>query len=43
MNYALQFPEGECLASEKIPEHRMQSEVPRDILLLIPKGQMILK
>lgn len=43
MNYLLQFPEHECLVSEKIPEHSIQSEVLRDILLLIPKGQMTLK
>lgn len=37
------FPECEYLVSEKIPEHGIQSEVLRDILLLTPKGQMTLK
>lgn len=37
------FPKCEYLVSEKIPEHGIQSEVLRDILLLTPKGQMTLK
>lgn len=37
------FPECEYSVSEKISEHGIQSEVFRDILLLIPKGQMTLK
>lgn len=37
------FPECEYLVSEKIPKHRIQSEVLRDILLLTPKGQMTLE
>lgn len=43
MNSILQCPEHECLVSQKIPEHSTQSEVLRDILLLIPRGQMTLK
>lgn len=43
MNYVLQLPEHECLVSEKIPERSIKSEVLRDILLLIPKGQTTLK